>query len=96
MLNNNVIPYVENCKYLGIVIHLQSDLYDIERQVRKFYANTNMLLRTFLAPPAERQRSFSNTDLSVVRLSVRPFVKIEGGGGGLSQKHFSNFSSFLA
>ena len=41
-----------------------------------------------LAPPAERQRSFSNTDLSVVRLSVRPSVcpsvrpsvKIEGGG----------------
>ena len=45
MLNNNVIPYVENCKYLGIVIHLQSDLYDIKRQIRKFYANTNMLLR---------------------------------------------------
>ena len=43
----------------------------------------------FLAPPAERQRSFSNTDLSVVRpsvcpsvcLFVRPSVKIEGGGG---------------
>ena len=45
----------------------------------------------FLAPPAERQRSFYNTDLSVVRLSVRPSVclsvrpsvrpsvKIEGG-----------------
>ena len=53
----------------------------------------------FLAPPAERQRSFSNTDLSVVRLSVRlsirPSVKIEGGRG-LSQKCFSNFSSFLA
>ena len=32
MLNNNVIPYVKNCKYLGIVIHLQSDLYDIKRQ----------------------------------------------------------------
>ena len=56
----------------------------------------------FLAPPAERQRSFSNTDLSVVRLSVclsvcpsvRPSVKIEGGRG-LSQKRFSNFSSFF-
>ena len=48
MLNNNVIPYVENCKYLGIVIHLQSDLYDIKRQIRKFYANINMLLRKFL------------------------------------------------
>ena len=47
MLNNNVIPYVENCKYLGIVIHLKSDLYDIKRQIRKFYANINMLLRKF-------------------------------------------------
>ena len=47
ILNNNVIPYVENCKYLGIVIHLQSDLYDIKRQITKFYANANMLLRTF-------------------------------------------------
>ena len=28
-------------------------------------------LITFLAPPAERQRSFSNAELSVVRLSVR-------------------------
>ena len=36
----------------------------------------------FLAPPAEMQRSFSNTDLSVVRPSVCPSVKIEGGGGG--------------
>ena len=26
MLNNNVIPYVENCKYLGIVIHSQTTL----------------------------------------------------------------------
>ena len=47
MLNNNAIPYVENCKYLLIVIHLQPDLYDIKRQIRKFYANTNMLLREF-------------------------------------------------
>ena len=48
MLNDNVIPYVENCKYLGTVIHLQSDLYDIKRRIRQFYAaNTNMLLRKF-------------------------------------------------
>ena len=37
MLNNNVIPYVENCKYLGIVIHLQSDLYEIKRQIKKVF-----------------------------------------------------------
>ena len=49
MLNNNVIPYVENCKYLGFVIHLQSDLHSIKRHTRKFYANANniMLLRRF-------------------------------------------------
>ena len=46
---------------------------------------------TLLAPPAERQRSFSNADLSVVRLS-----RLRGGGGeGLSQKRISNFSSFF-
>ena len=59
-------------------------------------------LKFLLAPPAERQRSFSNTDLSVVRLSVRPSVCLSvrpsrlRGGRGLSQKRFSNFSSFLA
>ena len=47
-----------------------------EGQSQKRFSN-------FLAPPAERQRSFSNAELSVVRLSVRPSVKIEGGGGGV-------------
>ena len=46
------------------------------------FINTDRL--PLLAPPAERQRSFSNTDLSAVRpsvcLSVRLSVKIEGGG----------------
>ena len=55
----------------------------------------------FLAPPAERQRSFSNTDLSVVRLSVCLSVRLSvrpsrlRGGRGLSQKRFSNFFFFF-
>ena len=57
-----------------------------------------LMITQFLAPPAERQRSFSNTDLSVrpsVCLSVRPSclsvrpscpsVKIEGGEGSISE-----------
>ena len=48
----------------------------------------------FLAPLCHLQRSFSTAELSVVRLSVRQ--DWGGGGGGLSQKRFSNFSSFLA
>ena len=43
----------------------------------------------FLAPPAERQWSFSNTDLSVVRLSVRPSRLRGGGGGGVYLKNAS-------
>ena len=37
-----------------------------------------------LAPPAERQRRFSNAELSVVRLSVCPSVTMGGGGGSIS------------
>ena len=43
----------------------------------------------FLAPPAERQQSFSNFELSVVRLSVRQDWR--GGGRCQSQKHFFSF-----
>ena len=38
----------------------------------------------FLAPPAKRQRSFSNADFSVC-----PSVKIEGGGGGVYLRNAS-------
>jgi hypothetical protein len=42
-----VTPYVEHCKYLGIIVHLHSAVLDIKRQMRKFYTNVNMLLRKF-------------------------------------------------
>ena len=35
-----------------------------------YVMNRNQFKNCFLAPPAERQRSFSNAELSVVRLSV--------------------------
>ena len=67
-----------------------------------FYELLMALYFYFLAPPAERQRSFSNADLSVVPvrlsfcLSVRLSVRHDCGGRGLSRKRFSNFSSYLA
>ena len=60
----------------------------------KFAANVDW---QFLAPPVERQRIFSNAELSVVRPSVRPPVRPsarQDWGGGESQKRFSNFFSF--
>ena len=53
----------------------------------------------FLAPPAERQRSFSNADSSVVRRGpsvVRPSVVNFSIESLISQKLSDNFFSFLA
>ena len=89
-------PILVYLPYLPFLVNEHFIFIDIQTILPNI---VNIELREFLAPPAERQRSFSNTDLSVVRLSVRPSVrpsvKIEGGRG-LSQKRFSNFSSFLA
>ena len=52
----------------------------------------------FLAPPAERQRSFSNADSSVVRRPsvVRPSVVNFSIKSLISQKLSDNFISFFA
>ena len=64
----------------------------------------NIIVGPLFSSADKWQRSFSNAELSVVHLSVYlsvhlsvcPSVKIEEGGGGQSQKRFSNFFSFLA
>ena len=45
LLKNLII--VENCRYLGITISTKSSELDLRRQMRKTYANTNLLLRKF-------------------------------------------------
>ena len=42
------IPNVTGFWYLGITISVQNCDLDLKRQKRRFYANTNMLLRKFL------------------------------------------------
>ena len=42
------IPIVENCKYLGITISTKNSHLNLKRQMRKIYANANLLLRVFL------------------------------------------------
>ena len=47
-IDNLLILNVSECKYLGTIICQKScDVMDIKRQMRKFYANVNMLLRRF-------------------------------------------------
>ena len=41
------IPKVENYKYLGITISTKNSDLDLKRQMRKIYANVNLLLRKF-------------------------------------------------
>ena len=42
------IPNVTGCRYLGITISVKNCDLDLKRQKRRFYANTNMLLRKFV------------------------------------------------
>ena len=46
-LNTLVIPHVSECKYLGIIVCQKNCDRDLKRQMKKFYANANMLLRRF-------------------------------------------------
>ena len=41
------MPIVKNCKYLEITIFTKKRDLDIKRQMRKIYANANLLLRKF-------------------------------------------------
>ena len=42
------IPNVTDCRYLGITISVKNCDLDLKRQRRRFYANTNMLVRKFV------------------------------------------------
>ena len=41
------IPTVERCRYLGTTISVKNSDLDIERQIRKMYANVNLLPKKF-------------------------------------------------
>ena len=42
------IPIVTDCRYLHVYISVKNCDLDLKRQKRRFYANTNMLLRKFV------------------------------------------------
>ena len=41
------IPIVTHCKYLGVIVSQHNSDNDLKSQMRKFYANANMLFRKF-------------------------------------------------
>ena len=41
------IPLVEQCRYLGTTISIKNSNLDLKCQIRKMYANANLLLRKF-------------------------------------------------
>ena len=46
-LGKSKIPIVEQCRYLGTTICIKNSDLDLKRQMRKMYANANVLLRKF-------------------------------------------------
>ena len=79
--NNRVLPL---CVINGYA------KYEVDRRI----CDTVRDATSFLAPPAKRQRSFSNADSSVVRR--RPSVVNFSIKSLISQKLSDNFFSFLA
>ena len=47
LLRKHVIPAADKCKYLRIIVSEANCDGDLKRQMRKYYANANMLLRKF-------------------------------------------------
>ena len=47
VLGKLVITAIDRCKYLGIIVSEANCDGDLKRQMRKYYANANMLLRKF-------------------------------------------------
>ena len=46
-LDRSKVPLVEQCKYLGTTISIKNRYLNLKRQLRKVYANANVLLRKF-------------------------------------------------
>ena len=46
-LDQSKITLVEQCRYLGTTISIKNSELDLKRQMRKMYANANLLLRKF-------------------------------------------------
>ena len=47
VLGKQIIPAVDNCKYLGIIVSETNFDDDLKTQMRKYYPNVNTLLRKF-------------------------------------------------
>ena len=48
-LNQEFLSYVREARYLGVVIHISGTDKDVHRQMRKYYAGINTLIRRLYA-----------------------------------------------
>ena len=65
-LDQMKIPTVDQCRYLGITISTNNSDVDLKRQMRKLYANVNLLLREFSKIP---RGSVGNGVITVMKKS---------------------------
>ena len=47
ILGRQIIPVVDKCKYLGIIVNKTNCNGDLKRRMRKYYAKANMLLQKY-------------------------------------------------
>ena len=61
------IPIVTHCKYLGVIMSEHNSDNDLKRQMRKFYANANMLIRKL-------SKCSVNVNVTYLRLTVQQCI----------------------
>ena len=65
------IPIVTNCKYLGEIMSEHNSDNDLKRQMRKFYANANMLIMNFSNCSVKCSTLwFNSTKTALTRLKI--------------------------
>ena len=66
-IDQSKLPFVEQCRYLGTTIFIKNSVLDLKRQMRKMYANANLLLKTF-------SKSQSRLNVTCLRLIVLIYI----------------------
>ena len=84
--------YVTDCRYFGITISVKNWDLDLKRQKRRFYANTNMLLKKIVKCSPDVKSYLFKTYFCIQARQTRPnsggfaegHPRFDKGGGGVA------------
>ena len=89
------IPTVEQCRYLGTTISTNNSDVDLKRQMRKLYANVNLLLRKFSKCSVDVKCSLFKTYCSNLYCAPMWFDRTKAALKKLKIAHIDSLRRFM-